>query len=149
MQQKINIRNKKASFNYELLDRYVAGIQLYGTEIKSIRLGKAGLTDSYCFMLKGELWVRMYIAEYDKGTYSNHEPRRDRKLLLTKRELQKINRKLKSTGLAVIPTKMFLTEKGLAKLEIALARGKKRHDKRESLKQQDSKREMDRMKKIH
>jgi SsrA-binding protein len=145
---KINIRNKKATFDYEIIEKYVAGIQLAGTEIKSIREGKASLVDSYCYFVKGELWVKgMHVAEYFYGTYNNHQPSRERKLLLTKKELSKIERKTKESGLTIIPLRLFINERGLAKLEIALARGKKRHDKRETLKLKDAKREMDRQRK--
>lgn len=141
----ILIRNKRASFDYELLDTYQAGIVLVGTEVKSIRLGKASLVDTFCFFNDGELWVKnMNISEYFYGTYNNHMPRRDRKLLLTKRELEKIRRQTKDTGFTIVPTKLFLNEKGLAKMEIAVAKGKKVYDKRESLKEKDDRRQMDR-----
>ncbi len=141
----ILIRNKRASFDYELLDTYQAGIVLVGTEIKSIRLGKASLVDTFCFFNDDELWVKnMNISEYFYGTYNNHMPRRDRKLLLTKRELQKIRRQTKDTGFTIVPTKLFINEKGYAKVEIAVAKGKKAYDKRESLKEKDDKRQMDR-----
>jgi SsrA-binding protein len=142
---KIIIKNKKASFNYELIEFFTAGIVLTGTEIKSIRLGKASLTDSYCLMEKGELWAKgIQISEYFFGNYNNHIPKRDRKLLLTKRELHKLIRLTKETGFTIVPTKMFINEKGLAKLDIAVAKGKKAWDKRESIKERDDKREMDR-----
>jgi len=145
---RINIRNKRATFDYEILEKYTAGIQLAGTEIKSIRQGKASLVDSYCYFVKGELWIKgMHIAEYFYGTYNNHKPERERKLLLKKKELQKIERKTKESGLTIIPLRMFLTDRGWAKVEIALAKGKKRHDKRETLKLKDAKREMDRIRK--
>lgn len=148
IQQKINIKNRKASFDYEFIEKYVAGIVLLGTEIKSIRNGKAGLSDSYCHFIAGELYVKnLHIAEYDFGTHFNHEVRRERKLLMNKKELVKLERKTKETGLTIVPTRMFLTERGLVKLEIALARGKQKHDKRETLKMKDHSREMDRMKK--
>ena len=141
----ILIKNKRAGFDYEILERYTAGLQLFGTEIKSIRDGKAGLVDSYCTFIKGELWVKnMHIATYFFGTYNNHEVRRDRKLLLTARELNKLDRASKESGLTIIPTKLFINEKGLAKLEIGLARGKKNYDKRQSLKEKEDKRHMDR-----
>ncbi|MBQ7824020.1 MAG: SsrA-binding protein [Bacteroidaceae bacterium] len=141
----LNIRNKRASFDYELLDSYQAGIVLTGTEIKSIRLGKASLVDTFCFFNNGELWVKnMYIAEYFYGTYNNHSARRDRKLLLTKKELQKIQRLTKESGFSVIPVKLYITEKGLAKLNVAIAKGKKMYDKRESIKEREDKRNMDR-----
>ncbi len=141
----ILIRNKRASFDFELIDTYQAGIVLVGTEIKSIRLGKASLVDTFCFFNDGELWVKnMNISEYFYGTYNNHLPRRDRKLLLNKRELQKIRRQTKDTGFTIVPTKLYLNGKGLAKVEIAVAKGKKSYDKRESLKEKDDKRQMDR-----
>jgi len=143
----IRIKNRKASFEYFLIERMVAGIKLQGTEIKSIREGKANLTDSYCAFVHEELYVRnLHIAEYTYGTYNNHEPKRDRKLLLKKRELKKLLTKVKEKGLTIVPVQLFVNERGLAKLEIALAKGKHTYDKRESLKQNDSKREMDRSK---
>ena len=145
-QNNIVIKNKKASFDYEFIETYVAGIVLTGTEIKSLRLGKASLVDSYCVVVRSELWVKnMYIAEYFYGTYNNHEARKDRKLLLNRKELNKIDQLSKNTGFTVIPTKLFINEKGLAKLVIAVAKGKKAYDKRQSLKEKDDKREMDRM----
>jgi SsrA-binding protein len=144
----INIKNKKASFEYTLLDNYVAGIQLTGTEIKSIKEGKVNLTDSFCTIIDNELWARnINISEYHLGTHYNHEPKRDRKLLLNRQEINKISGKLKDKGLTVVPLRLFINEKGLAKLEIALAKGKKIYDKRESIKQKDIRREMDRMSK--
>ena len=141
----ISIKNKRAAFNFELLDRFTAGIVLTGTEIKSIRLGKASLSDSYALMIKGELWIKnLQISEYDNGSYNNHNPRRDRKLLLTKRELRKIERLTRETGFTVVPLKLFINEKGWAKLEIAVDKGKKAHDKRESIKEKDDRRQMDR-----
>ncbi len=138
----IVIKNKRASFDYEISERYTAGIQLYGTEIKSIRDGKASLTDTYCTFINEELWVKnMHIATYFFGTYNNHEVRRDRKLLLTKREMRKLNRATKETGFTIVPTKLFINEKGLAKLEIALARGKKNYDKRHALKEKEARKE--------
>lgn len=143
------IKNKKASHFYEFLDKYIAGIKLTGTEIKSIRLGKASIVDTYCFFSNGELFLKgMHIAEYWWGNLNNHDPLRDRKLLLTKKELRKIERKTKETGLTIIATKVFINERGLAKAEIAVARGKKEFDKRESLKHEDASREMDRIKKM-
>ncbi len=137
----INIKNKRATFDYEILDRFVAGIQLYGTEIKSIRDGKAGLNDTYCTFINNELWVKnMHISTYFFGTYNNHDVRRDRKLLLNKRELTKLLRGTKETGLTIVPTKLFISEKGLAKLEIGMAKGKKNYDKRQSLKEKEDKR---------
>lgn len=141
----IKIKNKKASFEYFLIERFIVGIQLFGTEIKSIRDGKANLKDSYCMFVKSELFVRnLHIAEYTYGTYNNHDPKRDRKLLLTKRELKKLLSKVNEKGFTIIPVQLFINERGLAKLEIALAKGKHTYDKRESLKQKDSKREMER-----
>ena len=141
----INVKNKRASFDYELLDTYTAGIVLTGTEIKSIRLGKASLVDTFCFFNNGELWIKnMYIAEYFYGTYNNHNARRDRKLLLTAKELQKIQRLTKEAGYSVIPTKIFISDKGLAKVVVAVAKGKKAYDKRESIKEREDKRTMDR-----
>ena len=141
----INIRNKRASFEYYLLQEYTAGIQLTGTEIKSVRDGKASIADAYCTFRGTELFViNMHIAEYTMGTIYNHEPKRDRKLLLTKRELRKLLVKVKEKGLTIIPTQFFINEKGLAKLTIALAKGKHSYDKRDSLKQKDIKREIER-----
>lgn len=145
MANAINIKNKKASFEYEFIDKYTAGIQLTGTEIKSIRAGKASIMEAYCFINKGELFIKnMYIAEYEQGNYNNHEPRRTRKLLLNRQEIDKLDRKKKDVGLTIIPIKLFINSKGFAKLDIALAKGKKIHDKRESLKDKDAKRQMDR-----
>ena len=145
MNNTIRIRNKRASFEYFLIEKIVAGIQLTGTEIKSIREAKANLSDAYCSYTGLELFVRgMHIAEYTMGTYNNHEPKRDRKLLLNKRELKKMSTKVKEKGYTIIPVSLFINERGLAKLEIALAKGKHTYDKRESLKQKDSKREMER-----
>ena len=142
----INIKNKRATFDYELVETFTAGIVLIGTEIKSIRLGKASLVDTYCFFERGELWVRnMHIAEYFYGTYNNHSARRDRKLLLNKNELRKLSRLTKETGFTIIPIRLFINEKGLAKVVIAVARGKKQYDKRQSLKEKEDKRSMDRM----
>ncbi len=145
-QTPVNIKNKRATFDYELLDIYTAGIVLTGTEIKSLRLGKASLVDTYCFFERSELWVRnMHIAEYFYGTYNNHNARRDRKLLLNRKELQKLLRLTRETGFTIIPVRLFINEKGLAKLVIAVAKGKKEYDKRQSLKEKEDKRDMDRM----
>jgi SsrA-binding protein len=142
----IIISNKKASFEYNFLTTYTAGIMLTGTEVKSIREGKATLSDSFCVMTNGDLWVKnMHISEYKQGSYNNHEPKRLRKLLLNKSELQKITSKLKEKGVTIIPVQLFFNERGYAKLEIALARGKKMFDKRESLKEKDVKRQMQRI----
>lgn len=140
----INIKNKRAEHEYFLMDRLTAGIALTGTEIKSIRNGKASLADSYCTFKGDELFVvGMHIAEYDKGTYNNHDPKRDRKLLLTARELRKFKTKVQEKGFTIIPVLLFINEKGLAKLDIALARGKHYYDKRETLKTKDSKRDVE------
>ena len=144
----INIKNKKAYFVYEILEEYVAGIQLAGTEIKALRQGKASLVDCYCYMSGGEMFVRgMNIAEYDWGTYNNHIPKRDRKLLLNRKELNKIERTLQDKGITAVGLRIFINERGLAKLLIGVARGKKQYDKRETLKEKDAKREMDRFSK--
>lgn len=142
----INIKNKKASFEYELLEKYTAGMQLTGTEIKSIRDGKASIAEGYCVFEHDELYVRnIHIAEYSEGTYYNHEPKRDRKLLLSKQELNKLQKKLKDVGLTIIPFRLFISNTGWAKLEIALAKGKKLYDKREDLKKKDMQRQIDRV----
>ena len=149
-QKKINIRNKRATFDYEILEEWVAGVVLVGTEIKSIRAGKASMTDSYCYFDKGELWIRgVNIAEYDWGTCNNHAPRRDRKLLLTHRELEKLSRASQDRGLTIVGLRLFLNERGLAKIVIGLARGRKSYDKREYLKENDAKREMDKAMKAY
>ena len=142
----VNIRNKRATFDYEILEEFVAGVVLVGTEIKSIRLGKASLVDTYCYFVRGELWVKnMHIAEYFYGSYNNHVARRERKLLLSKKELRKLQDAEKNPGFTIVPTRLFINEKGLAKLVIALAKGKKQYDKRQSIKEKDDRREMDRM----
>ena len=146
-QNNINIRNKKASFEYHFIDKYIAGIVLQGSEIKSIRLGKVNLQDSYCTFFNDELYVKeMHIAPYELARNYNHEAKRDRKLLLNKRELKKLSVKNKEKGLTIIPIRIFLNDKGLAKLEIALAKGKKIYDKREDIKARDLKRDMARLK---
>lgn len=143
-QKKINIKNKRATFDYEILEEWVAGVVLVGTEIKSIRAGKASMVDSYCYFDRGELWIRgVNIAEYAWGTCNNHTPRRDRKLLLTGRELAKLERAAQDKGLTIVGLCLFLNERGLAKIAIGLARGRKAYDKREYLKENDAKREMD------
>ena len=140
----INIRNKRATFDYEIQEEYIAGVVLVGTEIKSIRAGKASLTDSYCYFQDGELWIRgVNISEYDWGTCNNHVPRRDRKLLLQRKELNKLQRQLQDRGLTVVGLRLFLNERGFAKIVVGLARGRKAYDKREYLKENDAKREMD------
>ena len=143
----VNIQNKKARFEYELLDFFTAGMQLLGTEIKSIRQGKASIQEGFCFMKDGELFIKnMHIAEYDFGNINNHDPLRERKLLLKRIELKKIEKKLKDQGVTVVPLKVYITEKGLAKMDIALARGKKLYDKRNTIKDRDVKRDLDRRK---
>lgn len=145
----IQIKNKKASFAYFLTETFTAGIVLTGTEIKSIRSGKANLTDAYCAFREGELFViNMHIAEYQMAAHYNHEPKRDRKLLLSRRELRKLESKVQEKGFTIIPVMLFVNEKGLAKLDIALAKGKHYYDKRDSLKDKDLKREMDRNRNI-
>ncbi len=140
---KVNIRNKRAFFDYEVLERYTAGLQLFGTEIKSIRESKASLADTYCSFEGSELWVRgMHIAQYAFGSYNNHEAKRNRKLLLNKRELRKLEKAVKDTGKTIIPLSLFINEKGLAKLEIALCQGKHTYDKRQALREKDDRREM-------
>ncbi len=146
MEKKINIKNKRASHEYFFIQEYTSGIQLCGTEIKSIRDGKASIVDAYCTFTGNELFVRnMHIAEYTMGSHYNHEPKRDRKLLLKKRELKKLQTKSKDKGFTIVPTLLFINEEGRAKLNISLARGKHAYDKRESLKQKEIKREMDRI----
>ena len=141
----INIKNKRASFDYLLLDKYTAGIVLTGTEIKSIRAGKASLVDTFCFIHNGEVWVKnMYVAEYFYGSYNNHAARRDRKLLLQKKEIRKLQQEMKTPGFTLVPTLLYINEKGLAKLDIYLCRGKKEYDKRQTLKEKEDRREMDR-----
>ena len=143
-QKKINVRNRRATFDYEILEEFVAGVVLAGTAIKSIRAGKVSMVDSFCYFDKGELWVRgINIAEYAWGTCNNHVPRRDRKLLLNRKELNKIQRALQDRGLTVVGLRLFLNERGLAKVVVGLARGRKAYDKREYLKENDAKREMD------
>ncbi|MFA6924835.1 MAG: SsrA-binding protein SmpB [Bacteroidales bacterium] len=143
MANNINIKNRKASFEYSLLEKFVAGIQLTGTEIKSIRTGKVSFVDSYCTFLKNELWViNLHISEYEYGSHYNHEPKRNRKLLLNKKELKKLYTKVKEKGFTIVPTFLFINEKGLAKLEIAVAKGKQLHDKREDIKRKDAEKEM-------
>lgn len=144
-QPAINIKNKRATFDYEFIDTLTAGIVLTGTEIKSIRLGKASLVDTYCYFNHGELWVKnMHITQYSYGSYNNHVERRERKLLLNKKELRNLEADSKSPGFTIVPMRLFINEKGLAKLAIALAKGKKEYDKRQSLKDKEDRREMDR-----
>jgi SsrA-binding protein len=145
MQKKIDIKNKKAFYEFEFLEKFVAGMVLTGTEIKSIREGKANIGDGWCYFSKGDLWVKnVNISMYEKGTHYNHEPLRPRKLLLKKKELLKLEIKIKERGLTIIPIHIFLSERGFAKMEIALAKGKKIHDKRDTIKERDLKREMER-----
>lgn len=142
----INIKNKRATFDYEIADTYTAGIVLTGTEIKSIRLGKASLADTYCVLDNGEVWVKnMYVAEYFYGTYNNHVTRRDRKLLLNRREIAKIKKVADEPGYTIVPLRLFISERGLAKLVIGVARGKKSYDKRQSIKEREDKRQLDRI----
>ena len=141
----VQIRNKKASFEYFFVDTYTAGIVLTGTEIKSIRLGKASLVDTFCYINNGEIWVKgMNVSPYFYGSYSNHEAKRDRKLLPTKREIHKLQEATKAVGFTIVPTLVFIDDKGRAKMDIALARGKKEFDKRQTLKEKEDRREMDR-----
>lgn len=145
-QQKINIKNKRATYDYSFIDTYIAGIVLSGTEIKSIRMGKASLVDTYCYFEKNELWIKnMNISIYAQGSYNNHEVRRDRKLLMQRKELRNLEADSKSPGYTIVPVRLFINDKGLAKLEIALAKGKKEFDKRQSLKEKQDKREIDRV----
>ena len=144
----VNIRNKRATFDYEVLDTYTAGLVLTGTEVKSLRAGKAGLTDTFCIFDKGELWVKnAYIAEYAFGSYNNHNAHRDRKLLLSRKELRSLAADSKEPGLTIVPLRLFFNDRGFAKMEIALCKGKKQYDKRESIKDQESRRELDRARK--
>lgn len=144
----VNIKNKRARFEYQLLDKYVAGIQLGGTEIKSIRNGKASILEAYCVIEDGQVFIRnMHITEYENASFYQHKPRADRKLLLNKREIEKLDKKIKLKGFSIVPLRLFINAKGLAKLEIALAQGKKLHDKRQALKAKDDKRAIDRIKK--
>lgn len=143
----INIRNRQATFHYELIEKFIAGIVLKGTEIKSIREGKVNLQDGYCYFANGEVFVKgVNITPYAQGTHYNHEATRERKLLMKKSELKKLEAKVEEKGLALIPVRVFINDRGLAKMEVALARGKKLHDKRESIKEKDLKRELSRIK---
>jgi SsrA-binding protein len=148
-ENKINIKNKRAYFDFEILEKIVAGMELTGTEIKSIRSGKASLNDSYCYFRNNELWVKgMRISEYEQGSYNNHDPYRERRLLLKRSELNRYEKRVREKGLTMIAMRLFINEDNLAKLEIALARGKKEYDKRETIRQKDLKREMERLGKI-
>ncbi|MGN0225525.1 MAG: SsrA-binding protein SmpB [Prevotella sp.] len=142
----IQIKNKKASFEYFFVDTYTAGLVLTGTEIKSIRMGKASLVDTFCYIYNGEIWVKgMNISRYFYGSYSNHDPKRDRKLLLNKREIRKLQEATKAVGYTIVPTLVFIDDKGRAKMDIVLAKGKREYDKRQTLKEKEDRREMDRM----
>ncbi len=142
----VNIKNKRASFEYQLLDKYIAGLALLGTEIKSIREGKANINDSFCSFFEDGLYIRnMHIAEYSFGSFYNHESKRDRKLLLSKKELKKLREKGEEKGYTIVPLRIFINERGYAKVEIALAQGKKDFDKRETIKERETKRELDRV----
>lgn len=144
--KEVNIKNRRATFDYAIVDTFTAGIVLTGTEIKSIRLGKAGLTDTYCYINNGEVWVKnMYIAEYFYGSYNNHTDRRDRKLLLTGREIQRLEKANKEAGVTIVPLRLFINDHGLAKLVIAIARGKHEYDKRQAIKEREDKRNLARV----
>lgn len=142
----VNIKNRKAHFNYEISDTYTAGMVLTGTEIKSVREGKASLADSYCVVDRGEVWIKgMYIAEYFYGSYNNHIARRDRKLLLNKKEIAKLSKDTNDPGFTIVPLRMFINEKGYAKLVIGVGKGKKQYDKRQTIKEREDRRNLDRM----
>lgn len=142
------IRNRRVEFEFKLLNLFEAGIMLTGTEVKSLREGHANLNDAFCYLKQGEIFIKnMFISEYDLGTYNNHDPRRPRKLLLTKSEIAKLQKKVKEKGFTIVPVRLYFSERGFAKIEIALAQGKKSFDKRNSIKEKDQKRDMDRMKK--
>ena len=142
----VNIRNKRANFDYAISETFTAGIELTGTEIKSIRLGKASLVDTFCYVADGQVWIKnMYIAEYFYGTYNNHKARRDRRLLLNKKEIAKLAKCGKETGFKIVPLKVFINDRGLAKMVIGIGRGKKEYDKRQSIREREDKRAMARM----
>lgn len=146
----INILNRRARFEYQLFDKYVAGIILKGTEIKSLRLGKANIKEAFCVIDEGQIFIRnMHIAEYDNASFYQHTPKADRKLLLNRKEINKLEKKMNAKGFTIVPLRIFINNKGLAKVEIALAQGKKLYDKRQDLKDKDDKRAMDRLKKAH
>lgn len=148
MKNNINIKNRKAKFEYEFLDKYVAGIKLAGTEIKSIREGKASIAEAFCEFQNGELFViNMTVEEYSHATHFNHNPKSERKLLLQRRELRKLDKEVKQSGLTIVPLRLFINDRGLAKLQIALAKGKKVYDKRETIKDRENKRKLDRIQK--
>lgn len=141
----VNIKNKRAEFDYQLLDKYTAGIVLTGTEIKSIRAGKASLVDTYCCIIGGEVWVKnMYVAQYEQGSYNNHVERRDRKLLLNRREIRKMGQTVKTPGFSIVPVLLYIDENGRAKLDIHIVRGKREYDKRETLKEKEDRRSISR-----
>lgn len=145
-QKDINIVNRRARFDYEIIETFTAGIVLTGTEIKSIRQGKASLVDTFCYVANGEVWVKnMYIAEYFYGSYNNHTERRERKLLLQRKEIRKLERNGKEAGFTIVPLKLFINDRGLAKMVIGIGRGKKEYDKRQSIRERDDKRSMARM----
>ncbi len=144
--KEINIKNRRATFDYEITDTYTAGIVLTGTEIKSIRMGKASLVDTFCYINNGEVWVKnMYVAEYFYGTHYNHNERRDRKLLLNRKEIRDLDRESDGIGYTIVPLRLFISQKGYAKLVIGVARGKKEYDKRQSIRERDDKRELARL----
>ncbi|EAS19255.1 SsrA-binding protein SmpB [Nonlabens mediterrranea] len=146
----IEIKNRKARFEYEILDKYMAGIVLGGTEIKAIRLGKASIAEGFCEFTDGELWIiNMTVQEYSHATYFNHQPKQARKLLLNRKELKKLEKDVNSSGNTIIPLRLFINDKGLAKMDIALAKGKKLHDKRETIKDRDNKKRLDQIKKAY
>jgi SsrA-binding protein len=145
IQKSVNIQNRKASHEYHFIETFIAGMVLKGTEIKSIRMGRVNMQDAYCLFIKGECWVRgLHISPYEMGGYANHEAKAERKLMLSKRELRKLESKLKESGLTLVPTRMFINDRGWAKLQIALAKGKKLYDKRDDLKDRDMRRDMER-----
>ncbi len=149
MSKVVNIKNKKAKFEYELIDKYEAGIQITGAEIKSIRNSKASIMEAYCFIQKSEVWIRnMHISQYEPASYNNRPPTRDRKLLLNRQEIEKLVKAMKNKGLTIVPLRVYIADSGYAKVQIALARGKKMHDKRQDLKDKDDKRAVDRAMKI-
>ena len=145
-QSEVNIRNRRATFDYAISETFTAGIVLTGTEIKSLRLGKASLVDTFCYVASDGVWVKnMYVAEYFYGTYNNHQERRDRKLLLNKKEIQRLSKSSKEAGMSIIPLRLFITDRGYAKLVIGLGRGKKEYDKRQAIKEREDKRSIARM----
>lgn len=147
--KRIEIVNRKAKFEYQFIDLLEAGIVLQGTEIKSVRQGKVNLNDAYCYFRDGELYIKsLYIAEYENGTHANHEPRRSRKLLLHRRELKKLERRVREKGMTIVPYRLYLSDRGIAKVEIALSQGKKSYDKRKTIKERENKREIRRLNKM-